>query len=153
MADEPQPFDATDPAAIANAERDSTRHVRQDADAIRWLLKAKNGRAFFYRRLQLCHIYSSTFAPGQPDVTAFQLGEENVGKKLMMEAMDASPDLYMLMIKEQREESKRLDEVRRTEQKNREQAERGTKVEELMPDLPPPAGWPGGPPLPKKKDS
>ncbi len=125
-------FDASDPAAEDNAKRDAARVARQDADVIRKLLHDKDGRAWFYRHLQSCHIFGagrsgpvegSTFAPGQSDVTAYRLGEENIGKRLMMQAMDASPDLYLLMIKEQRAEDKRLDEVRRTERKNRDAKE------------------------------
>lgn len=152
MADDlpSESYDAADPAAEANAKREEARRERQDADVLRLLMHTKPGRAFLYRRLERCHIYASTFAPGQADVTAFQLGEENIGKRLMLEAMDASPDLYVLMIKEQREESKRLDDVRRTERKNREAEERPPSAQEMMPDLPPPAGYPGGAPLPKK---
>ena len=84
-------------------------------------------------------------------VTAFQLGEENVGKRLMLEAQSASVDLYVQMIKEQRAEEARLDEVRRREQRNREQAEAAPTAEELMAPLPPPAGYPGGPALKPKK--
>ena len=150
MADN-EPFDATDPAAIANAEREAKRHAREDADALRTLMHDRNGRAFLYRRLERCHIYSTTFAPGQPDVTAFHLGEENVGKQLMAEAMDASADLYVKMIKEQRDEAMRLDAVREREAKNRAAEERPPSAEEMMAPLPPPAGYPGGPHLPKKK--
>lgn len=150
MPDAPA-FDATDPAAENNAERETRRKQREDADALRLLMHSKSGRAFLYRRLERCHIYSTTFAPGQPDVTAFSLGEENVGKQLMTEAMDASPDLYLLMIREQREDAKRLDDVRETEAKKRDNEAKGPTAEEMLAPLPPPAGYPGGPPLPKKK--
>ena len=151
-------FDATDPAAIANADRESKRKAREDADILRFLMQTKKGRAFLYRRLEMCHIYGAgltagiTFAPGQPDMTAFQLGQENIGKRLMMEAMDASPDLYVQMMREQREEEARLDEVRRREERNREVQNRPMSEGELklVYDLPPPAGYPGGPALPKK---
>jgi hypothetical protein len=150
MAEE-HAFDATDAVAEANANREIKRREREDADVWRRILHSKQGRAWLYRRLERCHIYASTFVPGQSDVTAFQLGEENIGKRLMLEAQDASPDLYVQMLKEQREEEKRLDEVRRTEQKRREEAERSPTPEEMMGELPPPAGWPGGPPMAKKK--
>src|SRR6267154_4206594 len=104
-------FDASDPAAAANAEREAARKARDDADVLRKLMFSKQGRGFLYRRLEMCHIYGNTFAGEETHVSAFQQGEENVGKRLMLEAMDASPDLYVQMIKEQREESKRLDQV------------------------------------------
>jgi len=145
-----EPFDATDPAASANASREVARKKREDADELRKLMLTKPGRAFLYRRLERCHIYGATFAGEETHISAFRQGEENIGKQLMLEAMDASPDLYVKMIKEQREEEARLDEVRRTEARNREETEKPPDMN-LMVDLPPPAGYPGGPPLPKRE--
>lgn len=153
MADEPQEtFDAADPAATDNASRDAASKVRADADYLRTIMHTKPGRAWLYRLLERCNIYGESFAPGQPDVTAFRLGNENIGRQLMLAAMDASADLYVKMINEQREEEKRLDEVRRKERKNREERDAPVDVSALIAPLPPPAGYPGGPPLPKKKD-
>jgi hypothetical protein len=144
-------FDATDPAAEANAKRDAARRERADLDVMRGVMRDKKGRDWLYRFLDSCHINNTPFAPGQPDVTAFHLGEENVGKRVLLLAMTASTDLYMKMITEQQEEEKRLSEVRRTERKNREEREGPVDVSMLVAPLPPPAGYPGGPPLPKKE--
>lgn len=144
-------FDATDPAAEANAKRDAARRERADLDVLRKLMNDKKGRDFLYRFLDACHINNTPFAPGQPDVTAFHLGEENVGKRFLSLAMTASTDLYMKMIQEQQEEERRLADVRRTERKNRDEREGPVDINALVQPLPPPAGYPGGPPLPKKK--
>lgn len=162
MADETpvETFDATDTAAEDNARREVARHERMDADAIRYVMHRPSGRAWFYRLLTDCHIFGAgrvgpvagtSFVPGSSDVTFYQLGEENIGKRLMMEAMNASPDLYLLMIKEQRDDGKRLDEVRRKERINREREDAPVNPQDFTPDLPPPAGFPGGPKLAKKK--
>jgi len=153
MADDlpTETFDAADPAAIDNARREEKRKAREDADVLRLIMHSKQGRAWLYRHLERCNIYGETFAPGQGDVTAFKLGQENIGKQLMLAAMDASSDLYVKMVNEQREEAKRLDEVRRTERKNREANDPSATVpQDFVVDLPPPAGYPGGPPLPGK---
>lgn len=151
MADETrETFDAADPAATDNASRDAASKARSDADYLRTIMHSKNGRAWLYRLLERCNIYGESFAPGQPDVTAFKLGHENIGRQLMLAAMDASADLYVKMVNEQRDEEKRLDEVRRRERKNREEREAPVDVSTLVAPLPPPAGFPGGPPLPKK---
>lgn len=152
MADE-QPretFDAADPAATDNAARDTAAKSRADADVLRSIMMTKPGRAWLYRFLEKCNIYGESFTPGQPDVTAFKLGNENVGRQLMLAAMNASTDLYVKMVNEQREEERRLDEVRRKERKNREERDGPIDVNALVAPLPPPAGYPGGPPLPKK---
>lgn len=131
-------YDATDPVAENNLRRDDVRRDRQDKDVLRKLMHGREGRSWLYRKLESCHIYSSTFSPGQPDLTAFQLGEENIGKRLMLEAQNASVDLYMQMIREQQEEERRQEDERRKERMNREESERPTAIEQLMPDLPPP---------------
>jgi len=152
MSDDPlETFDATDPAADANARREVARRDRADLDVMRLILQAKQGRDWLYRFLDSCHINNTPFSPGQPDVTAYHLGEEAVGKRVLLLAMTASTDLYMKMIKEQQEEELRLAEVRRKERINREEREGPVDVQKMVVDLPPPAGYPGGPPLPKKK--
>lgn len=153
MADEPaETFDASDAAAEANVRRDASRIVREDADVLRAIMHNKPGRAWLYRFLESCHIYGSTFAGEETHVGAFQQGEENVGKKLMLATQAASVDLYMTMIKEHQAEEARLSEVRRKERINRErETDTGTTSSAPFPDLPPPAGYPGGPPLPKPK--
>lgn len=145
-------FDAGDPAAIDNASRDAASKARADADMLRTIMHTKPGRAWLYRFLERCNIYGDSFTPGAPDVTAFKLGNENVGRQLMLTAMNASADLYVKMVNEQREEERRLDEVRRRERKNREERDAPIDVASQVAPLPPPAGYPGGPPLPKKSE-
>lgn len=148
--DTQETFDAADPAAESNAKRDQARIEREDADVLRTIMHTKQGRAWLLRQLDACHINNSPFAAGQPDVTAFHLGEEAVGKRLLIAVMAASVDLYMKAIKESQEEERRLTEVRRKEREKREERDAPTDVRELAFPLPPPQGFPGGPPMPKK---
>jgi hypothetical protein len=146
----PETYDATDVAAEDNVKRDQARIAREDADVLRGIMFNKPGRAWLLRLLDSCHINNSPFAAGQPDVTAFHLGEEAVGKRLLTAAMAASVDLYMKAIKEFQEEEARINSVRRKEREKREEREGPIDVSALVAPLPPPAGYPGGPPLPKK---
>ena len=141
MADDTrETFDASDQAATDNASRDAAAKARAEADQLRKIMHDKQGRAWLYRFLERCNIYGESFTPGQPDVTAFKLGNENIGRQLMLSAMDASTDLYVKMVNEQREEERRLDEVRRKERKNREEREGPVDVKSMLNDLPPPSG-------------
>ena len=144
-------FDASDTAAEANARRDEARRNRNDLDVLRTIMHTRQGRDWLHRFLDSCHINNTPFAAGQPDLTAFHLGEENVGRKLLLTAMSASVDLYMKMIKEAQEEEIRVNEVRRKERINREERDGPIDIEKLVAPLPPPAGYPGGPPRPKKE--
>src|ERR1700678_3661790 len=98
--DAPQ-FEATsiDPEIEAKAALEERLRAHKDALVIEMILDAPEGRDWFYRLLERCHIYGSPFSPGQPDLTAFRLGEENIGKQLLADAQ-AVPNLYLKMIRE-----------------------------------------------------
>lgn len=138
-------YDANDPVAERNARRDAGRRRRNNRDVIATVLASKAGRDWFYDVLAACHIYSTPFEPGAPDVTAFRLGEENVGKQLMLEAIGASPENYLMMVKEAKAEEERLEDVRRKEEtaRNTDQVIELTGEGRDPNDLPPPKGWPG----------
>jgi hypothetical protein len=135
-------YDAADPVAENNARRDEARHKREDAETVRRLMSHKNGRAWFHRVLSACHIYGTPFTPGEPDTTNFRLGEENIGKRLMYEALYACSDLYLTMLDEARREEERVAAVRAEEEKKRRgEEDAGVAMQGI--DLPPPEGWPG----------
>lgn len=134
-------FDAGDPVAENNANRDEARRQREDAETVRRLMSHRNGRAWLFRLLERCHIYTSPFSPGQPDTTAFALGEQNIGLRLL-EAAQAFPDLYMTMLAEARREDERVAGLRMDEERKR-QGEENIAVQMQGFDLPPPDGRPG----------
>jgi len=140
-------YDASDPRAENNQRSDQARKAREDAETLRAILSHKARRAWFYRQLVRCHIYDTPFVPGQDNTTFFQMGQENIGKQMMMEAINSCPELYMTMLKEAREEEQRIGNVREEEEKKR-QGEDETAVRTQGLDLPPPVGWPGGPAVP-----
>lgn len=141
-------YDASDPVAENNARRDETRRQRDDAETVRRLLSHRNGRAWLYRVLERCHIYGTPFTAGEPDTTAFRLGEENIGKQMMMLAIDVCPDLYLTMLAEAKKEEERVAIVRADEEKKR-QGEEDAGVRTQGFDLPAPEGWPGHAPAVK----
>jgi hypothetical protein len=142
--------DASDEAAENNARRDEARREREDAETVRRLLSHKSGRAWFYRLLKRSNIYGTSFVPGQPDTTAFELGREDVGRRLMAQAMEACEDLYLLMIREVRQEEERA-AAEEAEREKKEAADYGAAIRTQGHDLPPPEGWPGHVP-PKKPE-
>jgi hypothetical protein len=143
--------DSADPEAERNARKEERARARADADVVRNIMRSKEGRAWLYRKLKAWHLYDSPFYPGQSDVTAFRLGELNCATQLEIEVRNASLDLYVTMLKDQRDEEKRLDNVKR-EERTRREADLGpiSAVEAMAVHLPPPPGYPGGPPVPPK---
>lgn len=150
--------DTADKAVERNQRKEAARQRRADADVMRGVLRTKDGRDWLFRRLQRGHLYVAgpdgiPFVAGQPDHTGFRLGEMNFAVMLDNEARDASLDLFTQMFREQKDEEKRLDAVRREEREKREAETKPLAASEAMAmELPPPAGYPGGPPLPKKPE-
>lgn len=130
-------------------QRDQERAIkRADLDVMRGIMRTKNGRAWLARKLVEWHLQGEEFYPGQSDMTAFRLGEKNCARRLEEEAKEASFDQYMMMLKEQIETRKVQENSRREKVKERESLLNPTANQQGM-DLPPPAGWPGGPALPE----
>ena len=146
MADEPDavPGDAADEIQENNLRSEQARLKREDADVIRGLMHSKNGRSWLYRFLERCHIYGETFRGEETHVSAFCQGQENVGKQLMLEVIDASGDLYITMMREQREQESRLaKEAKKRADKAEGRGEPPLTPSAQGPDLAPPPGWPG----------
>lgn len=112
-------YDASDETAENNAKRDEARKQREDNETLKRLLSHKNGRAWFYRILENCHIYATPFSPGEIHDTIFRLGQEDIGKRMMLSAVYACPDLYMVMLAEARKEDERIAGLRADEEKKR----------------------------------
>lgn len=106
---------AADEKQIEAKRKEAGQHKREDRDFWRICMSTPARRASFYRLLESCHIFGSAFDLGDHDartgrsrpadvhVSYFRGGEENVGKRMMLAAMDASTDLYLTMLKEQKE--------------------------------------------------
>lgn len=144
MAEDPlDAYDAADPNAFANAQKDQLRKDREDRDVVRRILMTKQGRAWLRRKLDRCHINNSPFVAGQADVTAYHLGAESIGREMMLEAMGASVDLYMTMIKESQEEDRLQSDQRKGERKNRDTAANALDQVPYLPPPPSPVPSPG----------
>ena len=139
-----QSFDAADPVAENNARADVARFKRADADVLRTIMMGKEGRAWLYRFLDRCHIFGDTFAGEQTHLSAFMQGQENIGRQLWLDVQNASLDLYMKMMKEQKDEEKRVEGVRKKEEEKRRGNQAEPTANMQWPELPPPGS--GAPP-------
>ena len=150
MAEDQAPYDATDETLENNVRSEAARVKREDADVLRKIMQTKTGRAWLYRQLDRCNIYSFSFSGEETHLTAYKLGAENYGKQLMLETIDASGDLYLTMIREQREEeSRQAKEVKKRAEKAAGVNQPPLTPQDQSPDLPPPPGWPGHKPPPQ----
>lgn len=95
-----KPYDASDPKAVNNARKKAGRKKADELEAVRVVMGTAQGRAWMFNLLESCMIFGNPFVPGQPDSTAFNLGQANVGKRLLSDIMVAAPEQYMAMCKE-----------------------------------------------------
>lgn len=89
--------------ARRKAEREAAALQRQRDQVLFDLLGAPAGRDWVYDLLSRCGIYQIGFVPGQPDSTAFNLGQRNIGLGLMADITRVAPDLYVEMLQEQKD--------------------------------------------------
>lgn len=93
-------YDANDEKQVKKAKKKAEFDEALKLDVIRQVMGSAPGRTWIYGMLEECHIYGNPFIPGQPDVTAFNLGEANRGKRLLADVQAASPELYLTMLQE-----------------------------------------------------
>lgn len=93
-------YDANDEKQVKAAKEKAKLNEALRLDVIRNVMQSAAGRSWIYSILEMCHIYGNPFIPGQQDVTAFNLGQANIGKILLVDVQVATPDLYLTMIQE-----------------------------------------------------
>lgn len=79
---------------FAEEDRDTTNSV------IRALMEETAGRYWVYMQLDRCHVFTTPFMPGQPDVTAYHAGCQAYGQELLAEIMNSAPESFWKMIQE-----------------------------------------------------
>jgi hypothetical protein len=68
------------------------------------VLNSIQGRRLLWRYLETCGIYKSSFTGSSE--TFYLEGQRNIGLKLLADITEASPESYMLMMKEQKQRDK-----------------------------------------------
>lgn len=102
-------YNAADPAKVEAARKEAGQQRRQDRDYWRICMSTPDRRASLYRLLERCHIFGEPTdlgsGPRHSDThsTYYNLGQQSVGKQMMSGAQEASLDLYLTMLKEQKE--------------------------------------------------
>ena len=102
-----RPFDASDPDQVNFARIKAGRKHTERLRVVRALMENKECRAWLYELLAFCNIGGSPFVQGQPDATAFKLGQQNVGLMILSDINSSAPELYMTMISEGRKTENR----------------------------------------------
>lgn len=94
------PYDAGDPQQVNERRK---KVARKKADRMRvWLaiMQQPDCRKLMFDMLDWCHIHGYHIVEENTHMTYFKLGEENIGKRLMAELMEAAPKEYLIMLDE-----------------------------------------------------
>lgn len=84
-------------------EEDARKRVarQQEIGDLKWLMSSPRGRRFVWRLLDLSGPFRLSFDTNAMKM-AFQEGNRNMGNQLLNEVMNLCPELYPVMVKEQR---------------------------------------------------
>lgn len=102
-----EPYNADDREQVnkrANEERKRSARIRkEELDFVKAIMILPQGRKWMYNMLDTCKTFSNPIVPNDTHFTYHNIGEQNIGKKLLQDINDSSPDEYVLMMKEARE--------------------------------------------------
>lgn len=84
---------------MAQSERERRVRRRDQLGLLVKIMSDPLGREYFYDLLASCHVYSTSFGTNAL-MMAFREGERNVGLRVAADVNEASPDLYLQMLKE-----------------------------------------------------
>ena len=93
-------FDGSDRKQVRAREKELKIAESNRLAYTRRIMSDSPGRKWMCDLLTKCHIWSTAFAAGQPDTTAFRLGEQNLGLQIFADVIAAAPQEYVLMMQE-----------------------------------------------------
>jgi len=101
-----QPYNAADPKQVNEARKKAARRKKKMAEVTKAIMSTPEGRMWMMDVLESCKVFGNPIVAGDPHFTYHNIGEQNIGKKLLQDVNDAAIDEYVMMIKEAREYNK-----------------------------------------------
>ena len=93
-------YNASDRKQVRAKEKEAKLDESNRLAYTRRIMSDQPGRKWMHDLLVRCHIFQTAFAAGQPDTTAFRLGEQNTGLQIFADVIAAAPSDYVLMMNE-----------------------------------------------------
>lgn len=97
---EKEPYNAADPKQVNNARKKAAKNLADRLRMVEAVMQQPEGRRWIFDFLQFCHIYGNPVVSGDPHMTYFNLGQENIGKRLLADVVAAAPSEYLAMLEE-----------------------------------------------------
>jgi len=91
---------AADEDQIKDQSQKQKFRREREVNDIRSMLGTTEGRRFLWRLMEKCGVYRESFTGSSE--TFFLEGKRSIGLFVIAEIMDAEPEAYLLMIKENR---------------------------------------------------
>lgn len=87
---------ASDAAEVKNAKVKEKLERDKELGDIRYLISSAQGKRAFWRYLEMCGVYKSSFTGSSE--TFFLEGQRNIGLKILADIMEADAKAYLSMI-------------------------------------------------------
>ena len=100
-----EPYDTGEETQVKQKKTKAQLNRERELEALRNILSTYDGRAFLWRLLEECGIYTSSFTGNS--TTFFNEGKRHVGLWTLNEIMDVNPNSYQQMRVEAVERNKR----------------------------------------------
>jgi hypothetical protein len=101
-----RPFDASNKHDVDLRNRRLNTAQKNRENVIGAILEQREGRELMWWFLEQCHIFTSSYTPGDPHQTTWREGERAVGLKMLSLIMAAAPDSYAIMQREAADNAK-----------------------------------------------
>lgn len=92
-------YDASDPKAVRAAAKTAKSADDIAREGLRQTMQSEQGRKWLYRALMMCDPFRNPFSSEALEM-ARRCGEVNIGLQLIADMDEVSPELYLLMMKE-----------------------------------------------------
>lgn len=97
---------AADEKQVKKAAWKARDRQRKELEDVAFILSTPEGRRFFWRYLEKCGIFKSSFSEHSSHLTSFMEGERSIGLQLMADMNEADPEAYAVMQRENRVDGK-----------------------------------------------
>lgn len=94
-----KPYDASDPKQVNTARKKASRKLSEKLEFVKAMMELTQGRKYLWDLMESCNMFTSPLVDGDTHSTYFKLGQQNIGKLLLMDTMTFS-DLYVKMVEE-----------------------------------------------------
>jgi len=102
MSEKAMVKNAADPEQVEKAKQKVESRNDRRLNDVREILNTKRGRRFMWETLEFCGIFKTSLA--DPHQIFYNEGQRNVGLKLLADVNEASPEAYLLMLRESKED-------------------------------------------------